>query len=97
MPPTNSARSKFQFKSKTGVGGITKVLLKIKAPEQGLVQFTVAAKDADFPISPDDLPLALSLTLSEAAGQCAEHDFELAPHVDPACASKSGGDKILCR
>lgn len=87
----------FKFKSKAGVDGITKVLLKIKSAEDGLVQFIVVAKNADFPIVPADLPLAITLTIDNVAGQCAEYDFELAPHEDPACEAKSGGDKILCR
>lgn len=87
----------FKFKSKTGVDGITKVVLKVKDPAAGLVQFIVVAKDADLPILESDLPLAITLTIDNVAGQCAEYEFELGPHEDPACESKSGGDKILCR
>ncbi len=86
-----------KFKSKAGVEGITKILLKTKDPGAGLVQFIVVAKDADFPFLESDLPLALTMTINDVAGQCAEYEFELEPHEDPACQAKSGGDKILCK
>ncbi len=87
----------FKFKSKAGVDGITKILLKTKSAETGLVQFVVVAKKADYSFLESDLPLAITLTINNVAGQCVEHAFELAPHVDPACEAKSGGDKILCK
>lgn len=86
-----------KFKSKTGVGGITKILFRVTDPINGRVQFILVAKDADFPIVPEHLPLAITLTIDDVSGQCAEYDFEQAPHSDPACEAKSGGDKILCK
>lgn len=94
---SNPIGTSHRFKSKTGVDGITKVLLKIKSAEEGLIQFIVVAKDADFPVLPADLPLAITLTIDNVAGQCAEYDFALAPSEDPACEVKANGDKILCR
>ena len=86
-----------KFKSKTGVEGITKILLKLKSPAEGLVQFLIVAKDGNFPVLPTHLPLGISLAIDNVAGQCAEYEFEPTPSSLPACAAKSGNDKILCR
>lgn len=87
----------FTFKSREGVDGITKIRLKAKDPDNGLVQFLVVGKDGDFPLIPGNLPLAATLTINNVDGQCAELVFENPPTENPTCTFKSGDTKLICK
>ncbi|MDG2307862.1 MAG: FG-GAP-like repeat-containing protein [Candidatus Binatia bacterium] len=91
----NSSATTFKYKSKTGVNGIQKVTLKSRPKDEGKIKVTISGKDGDYPASVLDVPLALTIVINDAGGQCGEYDFTVDP--DPTCDANSKGDKITCK
>lgn len=84
----------FTFRSRTGVGGITKALVRPSPIVPGEVKLVLKDKGGTYLVGVADLPLRLAVRLNGAAGQCA--DFAYGTEPAPSCAVL-GTDKIVCK
>jgi hypothetical protein len=87
------------WRSPTGVDGSRIFKAKILGSGPGQVAFKVIARNASFPVTAGDLPLAVTVVFSPplgTAGQCGEARFP-GPAPAPACEMDATGSRVRCR
>lgn len=96
---TTKAGKLWQFKDESGspVAGITSVKIVDQSKKTpGLLQMSVSAKAGDFPVTPSDSPLTVTLVAgdqtSSALGDCGDAAFEVAK-----CKFNGALNKLGCK
>ncbi|MFP6663909.1 MAG: hypothetical protein VCC00_06910 [Deltaproteobacteria bacterium] len=87
---------RFRFRSRNGIDGITKVLVKVKRPASSgaaTITLVIKGKDMSIEVGPDDLPLQVGLDFSRAvfSGQRFLSGFEASN-----CSLVGGGKTAKC-
>ena len=94
----NAKGTTYTFKSKAGVEGITKVVLKWgNKKEPGLLKYKVIGKNMSLPVDSGELPLSAQVRLDSAqnnTGQCGQLQYDELPKL---CGYDANGGKVLCR
>lgn len=90
----------FRYANRSQAGGVRKVVVKAIAGEAGTYKVQLAGRNADYAVTPDDLPLHAIVVLdppAAASGQCGEWRFLATPPATPSCMRNAAGTTIKCR
>jgi hypothetical protein len=90
--------SGWQYRSRTGLQGITKIALRRAGANPGLLTFAVSGKNGTFPVTAAQLPVRFTLVVEGtlgAHGQCGEAAFG-GPALS-SCKLNSSGVTLKCR
>jgi hypothetical protein len=96
----NSSGTTFVFRNLNlgGTQGITKVLVRDQGA--GAVLVVVVGKNANFPLTPADVPLSATVVIGDAnagaAAKCGEIAFP-GPPPTPTCSVNKDGTRLTCR
>jgi hypothetical protein len=96
----NNRGTRWTFRDRTGslAGGVIRVTIAdLSARTPGLHRFSLTAKNSDFQVALNEVPVRLLAQFANAADQCGRRSFNPAGGATPACSFNPRGTVLNCR